>query len=76
MYGVYEIREILGELQVIRLGDPAMDKPRLTGLDLEGVFAEIGSAALTEAEWEGLKEKPFHVYQHMAPRAKGEADGQ
>lgn len=48
--GIYEIREIMGELVVTYVGKPALKEQRLTGLDLDGVFAEKEMAAMTAEE--------------------------
>jgi hypothetical protein len=48
--GVYEVREILGELQIVRVGDAAMPEARFTSLGLDELFAERFSAAMTTQE--------------------------
>lgn len=48
--GVYEIREILGELIVVRIGDPIMSLERYNGLSLENLYDERSQTAITKEE--------------------------
>lgn len=49
--GIYEITEVLGELIVTNIGQPAMPKARVNGLDLSGLHAERDLALMTSEEW-------------------------
>lgn len=52
--GIYEIREVLGELIVARIGDPAMPDARYQGSSVEDLLGS-GVAGMTAAELESLK---------------------
>lgn len=47
--GVWEVRDVLGELTLKFVGKPYMDSARLNGLSLNELVG-ISSAAMTEAE--------------------------
>lgn len=57
--GVYDVRRIMDEFQIVYVGKPAM-KPRLrfTGLNLQDLFNERWSAAMTLSELKNLKRTP------------------
>jgi hypothetical protein len=50
MYGIYEVREIMDELTVTRIGDPATPRARFTGLDLEGLLNDRPNSVATKNE--------------------------
>lgn len=52
--GIYNVVEIMGEIQVRFVGPSAMPEPRLNGIDILGVFNERGSTMLTPDEIEKL----------------------
>lgn len=54
--GIYEIREILGELQIIFVGKPVMEEKRFTALDLNGLANERSHSAMTIKEFNEIKE--------------------
>lgn len=54
--GVYEVRNILGEITIVRLGDSAMDNARLNGLGLSELFDERDISALTREEFKFITE--------------------
>ncbi len=53
--GIWEIRSIMGELTLVKIGQPAMENKRLHGLDLEGLFSERPLCAMTQEELNGVK---------------------
>ena len=50
--GIYEVVEIMGELQVRRLGDAAMPTERLKAVSVETMLSEKPSSIMTESEVE------------------------
>jgi len=50
--GVWEVRRVLGELQLVLVGPPAMPRGRFRALGLEGLFVEREMAALTPKEYQ------------------------
>lgn len=48
--GVYNVVEVMGELQIQRIGKPAMPEKRFKGLDLEGLFNERPNCCMTKNE--------------------------
>ncbi len=52
--GIYEIVETLGELQIVRIGDPAMPRKRLRAVDLQGLLDDRSLSALTAKELDAI----------------------
>jgi len=50
--GVWEIRSVFGELQLRRIGDPAIGNDRAGHLTLDGLFKQRDMAIRTEQECE------------------------
>lgn len=48
--GIYQIRDIMGELSIVRVGDAAMPEGRFTGVDLDGLFLERPNCCMTQEE--------------------------
>lgn len=48
--GLYNLREILGEYDLVYVGDPAMDKKQIEGFSPDGLLMSRESALMTEAE--------------------------
>jgi hypothetical protein len=48
--GIYQIENVLGELTIRFIGQPAMNRVRLEGLDIEGVFNERPLSCMTLEE--------------------------
>lgn len=48
--GIYNVVEIMGELQIRRVGDPAMKRERFTGIDLDGLMNGRPYSMMTEKE--------------------------
>lgn len=52
--GIYEIVETLGELQVVRIGDPAMPRKRLRAVDVQCLLDDRSQSALTAKELDAI----------------------
>jgi len=50
LHGIYEITEIMGELTVERVGDPAMRLEQFEGMDLESLHIYRKEACMTQEE--------------------------
>lgn len=50
--GVHEIREILGEMQIVYLGKPAMNLKRFNSLSLDQLYLERANSCQTQSEAE------------------------
>ncbi len=48
--GIYEIREIMGEMSIVRIGMPDLKLARFNGLSLEGLMATRPSCCMTQEE--------------------------
>lgn len=48
--GIYNVVEIMGELQIQRVGEPALPEKRFKGLDLEGLFNQRPNCCMTQKE--------------------------
>ena len=48
--GVWEVREVLGELTLVRIGTPAMRDARLQALGLDELYGERYSSLMTQEE--------------------------
>jgi hypothetical protein len=53
--GIYNVVEIMGELQIQRVGDPMMRREQFTGIDLEGLMNHRPMSMMTEQEYQRLK---------------------
>ena len=48
--GIYNVVEIMGELQIQRVGEPALPEKKFKGLDLEGLFNQRPNSCMTQNE--------------------------
>ena len=48
--GLYNLREFLGEHELVYVGSPAMDSKHMSGLSPDDILASRESALMTEAE--------------------------
>lgn len=48
--GIYNIVEIMGELQIQRVGDPGMSRGRFTGLNISDLMVERPYSVMTSEE--------------------------
>lgn len=48
--GIYNVVDIMGELQIHRVGDPAMKREQFTGVDLESLMNYRPHSMMTEKE--------------------------
>lgn len=48
--GIYEIREVMGEYIIVRIGEPAMRPERLNALSLDGLYYERAHTMMTNHE--------------------------
>jgi len=55
--GIYNVVEVLGELQIQRVGDPAMPRGQFTGLGLEDLMVSRPASCMTEAEYDSVRQK-------------------
>lgn len=55
--GLYEIREVIGELTVVRVGNPAMPDPMYQGVDVLSLV-QNPEAAMTAAEYAEVCKQP------------------
>jgi len=49
--GVYELREVMGELQLRYVGQPAMRETEYYGKDCNGLFDNRTTSLMTKEEW-------------------------
>ena len=56
--GIYEIRDVMGELTIIRVGDPAMPESRFTALGLEELLNERPYCSMTQDEIDSVTVDP------------------
>lgn len=52
--GIYEIREVMGEITLAFVGTPAMHDARYQGITLNELLAEAGTAGMTQKERDRL----------------------
>lgn len=52
--GIYEVRQVMGELTIVEIGQPAMYLPRFTGLSLDGLHAERPLCCMTQEELDSV----------------------
>jgi hypothetical protein len=58
--GIWEIREILGELTLVYIGEPAMQDDRYQSLSVQDLLGEA-SAVMTKEEWKELTSDSWRV---------------
>ncbi len=58
--GIYEVRDVLQELQIKRIGNSAMDPNRLQALDLMDIFLERDTAMMTQEELDAIAQYPLY----------------
>ena len=58
LYGIYEVRQIMDELTIAKVGLPAMTDGRFTGIGLNDLMADRPYSVMTEQELASVTEDP------------------
>ncbi len=56
--GIFEIREVMGELTIVKIGKPYTEPKRFQALDLNGLMADRPSSVMTQKELEDCGQLP------------------
>ncbi len=56
-YGIYEVRDVLGELLLTRIGDSAMTQLQLESRDIDGLFHARPECCMTVEELQQVADK-------------------
>jgi len=52
--GIYNVVEIMGELQIRKVGEPNMSRERFTGIGVQGLINERPNCCMTKEEMKNI----------------------